>query len=182
MSHPARSDESGFTLVEMLVVVALFALIGMAGFAVVDGIVGVQRRTEGRLERLADLQRAMHIITADLEQAEPLSLRFDGTMLSLQRSAGGQGEPTTIAFMLREGILYRMIGTGGGQGQRLVPDARSVSWSALYPGTGWQALLPGPADPKRYPRAVALELTLADGEAADQMVRRVVALPRPVHR
>ena len=47
-----RDTEAGLTLVEVLVALALFSLIGLAGFTMLDNILRVQSGTQGRLERL----------------------------------------------------------------------------------------------------------------------------------
>ncbi len=43
--------EEGFTLIELMISLALFGLLAMAGFALVDGVLGIQARTAGRLDR-----------------------------------------------------------------------------------------------------------------------------------
>ena len=66
---PARAappGDAGFTLVEMLVALALFAAIGLAGFTVLDTVVRVRGGTEGRLERLGEIDRALALLTLDL--------------------------------------------------------------------------------------------------------------------
>ena len=69
----------------MLVALVLFALIGGAGLAVLD-----QARTDGRLERLADVQRAMHLLTLDFMQATGGSLGLERRRCSVpaQRRIG----------------------------------------------------------------------------------------------
>ena len=69
-----RDREAGVTLTEVLVALVLFALIGGAGLAVLDQVLRVQARTDGRLERLAEVQRAMHLLTLDFMQATGGSL------------------------------------------------------------------------------------------------------------
>jgi general secretion pathway protein J len=71
----AGDKDSGFTLIELMISLGLFALIAVAGLALVDGIINVQGRTEKRFDRLADLQRTMFVVSSDVEQiaAGPLS-------------------------------------------------------------------------------------------------------------
>ena len=57
------------TLVEMLVALALFALIGLAGFTMLDSVLRVQRHTEGRLEWL---ENGEPISTTVLIPTEPV--------------------------------------------------------------------------------------------------------------
>lgn len=97
------AHQAGFTLIEMIVALALFALISLAGLALLQSVLGVQRRTEGRLDRLADLQRAMYVVDADFAQiagpplAQPAAIAFrrhgvDGTALIRYAFAGGRLE------------------------------------------------------------------------------------------
>jgi len=55
---PIRDQEAGVTLIEMLVALSLFALVGIASFTTLDTILRVRERTDGRLEHLAQLDRA----------------------------------------------------------------------------------------------------------------------------
>ena len=59
---------NGFTLIEVIIALSLFALIGVAGFSMLSGVLQTQERTDGRLQRLSDIQRAVFVISADLDQ------------------------------------------------------------------------------------------------------------------
>ncbi|WP_226948552.1 PulJ/GspJ family protein, partial [Rhizorhabdus wittichii] len=69
--------EAGFTLIELMISLALFGLIALAGLALVDSLMGIRDRTEGRLDRLAEVQRAMYVIDNDLTQISPGPLQGD---------------------------------------------------------------------------------------------------------
>ncbi|MBL8226172.1 MAG: type II secretion system minor pseudopilin GspJ [Chromatiales bacterium] len=92
-----RRRHAGFTLLELLVAMAIFAVIGAMALgglnAVVDqgGIAGVQ------MARLAELQRAMRVLTADLGGIQPRFVRDElGTAGELPLVTDGRGE-----FLLR---------------------------------------------------------------------------------
>ncbi|MFN3514111.1 MAG: type II secretion system minor pseudopilin GspJ [Phenylobacterium sp.] len=59
----------GFTLVEMLVALFVFALLAAAGVAMMGFAADNQAAVRGRMDRLADFQRARALLKADLEQA-----------------------------------------------------------------------------------------------------------------
>jgi len=62
----------GFTLIEIIVAVAIFGMLSVGAYTVLDAGVRSQQQTEFRLEKLAKLQRAIQTIEKDLHM---LSLR-----------------------------------------------------------------------------------------------------------
>ena len=111
---PARDPAAGVTLVEILVALVLFALIAVAGFSVLDQVVRVQDGTQGRLDRLAAMQRSMHILTQDLMYASGSSLSFADGAVSFRRSAA-DGE-MSVRYALKDDTLVRSV--SGGRGAR----------------------------------------------------------------
>lgn len=59
---------SGFTLVEMLVSLAIFALIGVSAYQVLASSALVSEREEERTDKMRELDRALRIIERDLRQ------------------------------------------------------------------------------------------------------------------
>jgi general secretion pathway protein J len=69
--HPQR----GFTLLELLVAMAIFAILGTLALS---GYTELQRQSEyagQRLDRLREVQRAVQVIAQDLGQIEPRPIR-----------------------------------------------------------------------------------------------------------
>jgi len=178
---PLRAD-AGVTLVELIVALALFALIAVAGFTLLDSVLRVRERTDGRLERLAEMQRAMQILTADFEQAAPGPLAFVGDAVVFRRSgAAAEAPDVTVGYVLLGDALTRVVGdaSAGAAPQTLLPGVAALEWSFYAPGSGWAPTLPLAADglPRR-PTAVALDMAVvARNGAPSGRLRRVVALP-----
>lgn len=96
---------NGFTLVEMLVALLIFALIGAAGVAVMGSTLTNQERTRAKVDRYAELQRARAILKADLSQAASRRTRGEDGMPALTAFAGGSpwGEGGPILAFTRRG-------------------------------------------------------------------------------
>lgn len=76
-----RASQSGVTLIEMLVALAISAMISVAGFVFLDSLTRTESGIAGRLERLALQDRAFHLLVLDLQNATEAEL---GQELELQ--------------------------------------------------------------------------------------------------
>ena len=177
-----RVGETGFTLIEVVISLALFALISIAGLALVDAIVRVDERTAGRLERLGQLHRAMYVLSRDLEQSSVGSLEEIADGVRFERQPGGLDEAgRAISYTLRGGSLFRVVGEGAaGTSQLLLSGVTSARWSFFLAGRGWENDIPSDeqSQPLR-PAAIAVEIMLNGAAAPSGSLRRVVELPLP---
>lgn len=82
-------QERGFTLLEILIAMAIFALIGLASTGVLTSVIDSNEISEQRFDRLQALQRAMLTIERDLLQAIERPIRRDGQQTQVVM-AGGQ--------------------------------------------------------------------------------------------
>ena len=172
----------------MLVALAIFALIGVAGFTMLDQVLRTQRQTDGRLERLAELQRAMQLITLDFSQTISASLTFqtgpEGPLVAWRRNAtDASGGSLFLEYGLNEGTLMRVVAVTKGTPlarQPLLQKVSAVGWEFYEPDAGWadewppeaRGVLPG--QPVPNPQAIAITITLA---GTGSQLRRVVLLP-----
>ena len=100
--HPVTSRDSGFTLLELLVAMAIFAILGTLALS---GYTELQRQSEyaeQRLERTREVQRAIQTIAQDLGQIEPRPIREP------------LGETVLPAVLATESIEYGMQFTRAG--------------------------------------------------------------------
>lgn len=70
-----RRDEAGFTLVEVMVSLMIFALLALAGVAILSFSVRAQQATGTKFDELSALNRTASILSADLAQAVPRQTR-----------------------------------------------------------------------------------------------------------
>jgi general secretion pathway protein J len=171
-----RDREAGVTLVEVLVALVLFALIGGAGLAMLDQVLRVQARTEGRLERLAEVQRALHLLTLDFMQASGGSLGFSEGAVAFQR-----GDGPAVRYGLDGVTLTRSVaGSAGEVRQVVLSGVGAASWQFYAPEAGWiDSWPPDPAKPAANPAAVSLTVSL-DGPGLSGDLRRIALLPAEV--
>lgn len=68
----------GFTLLEILIAMAIFTLIGLASTSVLTNVLDADAISSERFERLQQLQRAMLVMERDIQQAVPRPARIQG--------------------------------------------------------------------------------------------------------
>lgn len=78
MRHLTKGQQNGFTLLEVLVSVAIFALISLASFSLFDGVLKSEAVSRVQMERLNEVQRAWMIIERDVLQMSQRSMRIEG--------------------------------------------------------------------------------------------------------
>ena len=92
----------GFTLLEILIALAIFATIGLASTAVLSRVIESDRLSTERFERLQSLQRAMLTIERDMLQLVARKIRLEGETNSVVISGGAdlfQSEADGIGFI-----------------------------------------------------------------------------------
>lgn len=175
----ARTGDAGLSLIEVLVSLAIFAVIGVAGLAILNTVARTGERTEGRLERLAEIDRAFLIIRRDLAQIAPSEITLDGDVLVFRRAnADGQ---VALAFRIEDTTLTRHVGdTGSGPvDQHLLSQTTAAQWRLLDGSQDWHTLWP-PADGSTTGRPLAAELTLKlrrNDADMPEVVTRLFPLP-----
>lgn len=180
-----------------MIALALFALIAVAGFTLLDGVLRTQGATDERLGRMAQVQRAMLVVSTDLDQITG-GLQGGGGTLSLVKTDLAEA-PVVVRYDLTDATLFRTVsGARGERTQILVDGVESARWSFHRRRGDWldswpqitapaaeQARIVGlqvDPNPVMAPdagvTAVALDLTLAgfDGRPGATL-RRVASIP-----
>jgi len=175
------NKQSGFTLLELVIAMAIFAVLGLASWRLFDSVVRVQQGTAVHERALQNLQRAMTVIERDLVQMTEQPVVLTPTSLQLQRSNWRnpldqpRSERQTLIYRLDQNTLWRespVEGTPDISRQKLLEDVSELSWRLFHRQSGWVGQWP-PGSATSAPLAVEMQVSTGRFEA----IRRVLLLP-----
>ena len=144
MRSPDRRREAGFTLIELMIVVAIMGIMGdtMARVLKID-VRGIME-AEASLGQMEQARRASSALVRDLHAArsvEPVPARLGGP--SALRITGLDGRK--VEYVLVKGVLSRRASAAGkpAEVRTLARDVREVRLTCLRAGSrvsyvGWQ--------------------------------------------
>lgn len=192
--RPAGRARGGFTLVEVMVALLIFALLATAGALVLGQTIDTRFSIRAATDRTADLQRLRAVLKADLAQAtarraraptgRPLAQALAGArmpgdpVLILTRSGwrNPDGDPRPslqrVEYRLVEDRLERRVapyvdGARAGPPQVLYRGVRDVSVTFLQDGSEAPAFLTSSDRP--LPDAVRVVMTVEGLGRLDQL-------------
>ncbi|MFT6086931.1 MAG: general secretion pathway protein J [Glaciecola sp.] len=100
--HLINCDQSGFTLIEILVAMAIFALIAVGSVTMLTAVSAQNDLSDERMQDLQTMQRAMLIIERDFLQMVPRKTRIEGEVSDILVFAGEfefESESAGIGFV-----------------------------------------------------------------------------------
>ena len=74
----ARSEQQGFTLLEVLIAIAIFSVVSLASFTIFDTVLRGDENSKIRSDRQNELQRAFLLMDRDFTQIAKRSMRVNG--------------------------------------------------------------------------------------------------------
>nr|WP_297348511.1 type II secretion system minor pseudopilin GspJ [uncultured Glaciecola sp.] len=86
--HLKNRKQSGFTLIEILVAMAIFALIAVGSVTMLTAVSAQNELSDERMQALQTMQRAMLIIERDFLQMVPRKTRVEGDVSDILVFAG----------------------------------------------------------------------------------------------
>lgn len=101
----SRRQFQGFTLIEILVAVAILAIIAVASGTVLSSVIDSAEASDAQMQELEILQRSMMIIERDMSQIIALAPRISGQENEIVIQ-GGNG----VADSLAHGLLFTRNG------------------------------------------------------------------------
>ncbi|HHH44664.1 MAG TPA: type II secretion system protein GspJ [Gammaproteobacteria bacterium] len=180
----------GFTLLELLVSLSIFALIGVMAYSGLQTVMQQQHSTEAASQRLADLQKAYRIMQRDLEQIVSRKIRNEYGD-SVDELVGGRGftgvefsragypnpagflrsDLQRVAYVPDQDVLLRQTWRVLDRAQDSLPDEQVLveginrfTMRFLNASNQWVEswpATPGPSgSPESLPQAVEVELEL----------------------
>ncbi len=131
LNMQARTRDKGFTLLELLVAMSIFALLSIMAYAGLDTVLDTRRILEENMDRLSEVQKSMLFISRDIRQivdrgirdeygdyqpalaASSLNVGLDTPVIEFTHS--GYSNPLgvkrshlqRIAYHLKNNVLYR---------------------------------------------------------------------------
>lgn len=170
----------GFTLVEMLVALSIFAAIAAMGVGLLRSSVNTQDAVQARLKAMGGINRLRAVMANDLAQALPRATRgpsgepvpaFIGSATAFAFVHGGAGMRDAGPRPAVERVAYALVGnewrraaqpmldgTPLGEGDRLAGEVSAAAVRYRDEAGNWsEAWNSGPTD--RLPRAVEVRLT-----------------------
>lgn len=186
---------AGFTLVEVLIAVAIFAVLASAGVLVLTRTLDTREVVHERSERLAELQRMRALLRADLGQAAPRRTRGATGRPAPQPLIGAAQPGDPLLVLVRTGVAnpddaarpsmqrveYRLVedrlerqasdyldGARPGARQVLLRGVRSAAVS--FVSRGAEAPAYAASSDRPLPDAVRLRLTVDGLGEIDQLL------------
>ncbi len=123
-----RHTQSGFTLIEVLVASVIFAIIMSIAFQSISGAAKQRDSVSQTMDRFKEVQRAVQVMSRDLAQLQPRSVRdiigndrapaltTGGDGDGIELTTGGWSNPAglrrsvlqRVGYQIEEDILYRV--------------------------------------------------------------------------
>ena len=148
---PKRSQ--GFTLLEVLIAIAIFSVISMASFSIFETVLNSDTSTKARTDRINELQRGFLIIERDMLQIARRSVRLNG-------EAPQNGFLHTDTEKIVERVHFNFVDAVLGEEPKvrpLISEVESLNFE-FYDGKKWQKSL----KENTLPMAIAIELDTTD--------------------
>lgn len=179
---PAANKQHGFTLLEIMVAMAIFSLLSLASWAVLSGVLRTQEQTRLADQQIRALSQAMLTLATDIQGFVPRRSRIDNAILTLsndtlalttyqpEADACCASDLQRVRWFIADNTLYRAVARYPDNPQEqasspILSDVTGISFryfQASWQQTGGRR----PQvfdDPTALPQALEITFTLTDG-------------------
>lgn len=119
MKLGAINRNAGFTLLELLIAVSIFAVVGVLAMSGYNELLMQRDRADETMARARNVQRAMTRLAQDFEQLEPRPIRdatatttnpalYVGTQCAIELTRAGWTNPAGVARSTLQRVCYRL--------------------------------------------------------------------------
>ncbi|HEY5646480.1 MAG TPA: type II secretion system minor pseudopilin GspJ [Pseudomonadales bacterium] len=200
----SRRASPGFTLIEVIIVLGIFAIIGLIGARIVERVLDNNETLSERGARLLMVQRAMQLLQRDVLQlvgrgvrdglgdpVEPLLIGADGmiefTRLGWRNPLGRpRAELQRVGYVLDDDVLYRAYWLvldrapdSEPQLQRMLEGVEQLEFSALDVSGNEHSFWPPAGDYQNDPSLQLAAIVLRMDAAPFGVIERIWPVPNP---
>lgn len=125
-----RHTTSGVTLVEVLVVLVLASVIGIASMSMLNAMLRAEAAAEQQIKAIAAVERAFTLIDADLEEAAIATLDSKG-IVGIEFTRITDTDALMISYSVTADVLHRTVTQPDGRiiKQTILSHVHTANWA-----------------------------------------------------
>ena len=167
--------QQGFTLLEIMIALAIFAVISILAWQILDGAMRTSTASDEAATKVTALQRTYNLLSRDFYQQQARAPRNSGEVFVQQQNGlemttlngiSGQVQLERVSWTLKDKRLWRNVwaaidGPASAQPEEvpILSEVKALKWRFWH--EGWQEKW---TDVAHQPDGVELNLTMENGE------------------